>query len=364
MKKIFKIGGSNISNLSHIRQLISYFSGFSGIVIVSAFGSYSRETKSFFKAILEDNNCEYTFNNILEKNIIFLSQSLNNKNKNFFKKFLDHNVNLIIKKIYALKKLNEIQEKVLDEALSLGELLSTKLIYLYLLEENINCDLINAFELIKTDSNFGNANVIKDLTLNNIRDRINQNSTKVILTQGFIASDKQNNITTMGFESSNYTAILFAEALNIDEIRIFIKEKGIHTMDPRLNPKTKIIKYLNFNSAKFMVERNHKLLFEGMIKSAIKNNIKFIFTSFENKHSTIIGNMEADLPLFFEENSKYYIVNLNQIYLQKLISEISSNKNISNFKINNISGICTVRLRDEENIEEFAKIHNTLIFSK
>ncbi|HAH52060.1 MAG TPA: lysine-sensitive aspartokinase 3, partial [Balneola sp.] len=97
-----------------------------------------------------------------------------------------------------------------DRLVSFGELMSTKIFIEVLKESGVDAEWIDAREILKTDSTFGNATPDRGMLKKNLQKRIETD--KVYLTQGFIGSDVFGNTTTLGRGGSDFSAALFAEA--------------------------------------------------------------------------------------------------------------------------------------------------------
>jgi aspartokinase/homoserine dehydrogenase 1 len=76
------------------------------------------------------------------------------------------------------------------------------------------CLFVDASELIKTDSAFGQAKVNNELSHLLIKTFYQENSDKLLIVTGFIAGNDAGQITTLGRGGSDYTAAIFGSALN------------------------------------------------------------------------------------------------------------------------------------------------------
>src|SRR5690606_30956577 len=93
---------------------------------------------------------------------------------------------------------------VYDQIVCFGELVSSTIVSAWFKERGIDHTLLDARNLIKTDSTFRDATVNWSATQQNISAHIKPG--KLYLTQGFIAADPNNFSTTLGREGSDYTA--------------------------------------------------------------------------------------------------------------------------------------------------------------
>ena len=136
---------------------------------------------------------------------------------------------------------------VYDQVVSYGELISTFIINSYFIEEKLNPNFIDARNCIKTDSKYREGNIIWDNTNENIRNHVKIN--QLNLTQGFIASDKNNFNVTLGREGSDYSAAVFAYAINAESLTIWKDVEGLLNGDPKYFKNTKLIKNISYSEA-------------------------------------------------------------------------------------------------------------------
>lgn len=178
-----------------------------------------------------------------------------------------------------------------DAVLSMGEQLSARLFALCGRVFGLNTIWVDACSIIKTDSNYGKARPdLKkiDENIHQLEFAINQNITPVI--GGFYGENDAGQITTLGFEGSDYSASLIGASLNADAIEIWTDVSGIFTCDPRIIPTARPIKTLSFNDAEQLANHGAKVLHPASIQPAAAKNIpvlvKNIFQS-QDKGTTI-----------------------------------------------------------------------------
>jgi aspartokinase/homoserine dehydrogenase 1 len=133
-----------------------------------------------------------------------------------------------------------------DQLLSFGERFSVRLLAAALREHHIDSQFIDAHHFIKTDDSFGQANVLKEITRKNMWESLHLEHVVPVIT-GFIGSDAQGNITTLGRSGSDYTASLVADALKADRLEIWTDVNGVLTADPNVVPAAQTIESLNFD---------------------------------------------------------------------------------------------------------------------
>ncbi|MDP3469536.1 MAG: bifunctional aspartate kinase/homoserine dehydrogenase I [Daejeonella sp.] len=145
--------------------------------------------------------------------------------------------------------LRELTPRTRDLVLSYGERCSTFMISKIAGQKSDEDVYVNAADVIKTDSTFGQARVNMELTELLIRDFYNKNKGKMLFVTGFIASNDEGRITTLGRGGSDYTAAIFGSALNAEEIEIWTDVNGMMTADPRMVKKAFSLPELSYTEA-------------------------------------------------------------------------------------------------------------------
>lgn len=313
--KIIKVGGTALFDINDLNGFISSLPiiNYPATYVISAFGKLSSELSKF-----AHNSVNYT--NLPAPLSVFTDfiPLLNVDQCKIFTHFLE-NVSININRLaLGTNILGEIDLIIIDEILSYGEIVSSFYINCLLNSNNIESIFIDSRNLIKTDSNFGNAKPNLELSIDNIKEQLNTNS--VFVTQGFIGSDSNGKTTTMGFESSNLSAMIFARAMNAKNIEIVTKINQIYSFDPEISTDTKPVNTIPYNSAILLAKNSFKLFFPGMIELAKTNNIQIEYKGLSSNSSTIISdNMNFDLPVVMPINNGVLITPITK---QKAIETI------------------------------------------
>lgn len=320
--KIQKFGGSNFISKQIFENFVKILLNTDGntLVVVSALGKTTRRLLESAK-LAENGNLTEAIN-ITEKlkqftlNLVdsifeaeeYKSACLNNLNNLF------EQVGKYLKNISILK---ELTPKVSDSLLSFGERISLSVFENFCLSKKIKFISVDAGEIIITDDNFTSANPLPDLIKENIANKIlplfKDNS--VILTQGFIGKTVKGEYSTMGFESSNLTALLFAKCLSAKEITIWTDVEGVYNIDPNIWQKAKQLSELSFFEAIKAAKYGNKLFYPKMIEEASLLNMEITFRSVHNpagKFTRIsAGTNQRDKMVNILEEVSFFKMNLN-----------------------------------------------------
>lgn len=172
-------------------------------------------------------------------------------------------IEMLIQCLTGVFLLRELTPRSMDLIQSFGERLSAPLMRAALVERGIKAvDLTGGEAGIVTDSNYGSAKPLMNITEVMVRDRIlpilKAGITPVIT--GFIAQDSNGVITTLGRGGSDYTATILAAALDADEVWLWKDVDGIMSADPKLVPEAKTIPILSYNEVMEMAYFGAKVL--------------------------------------------------------------------------------------------------------
>jgi len=218
-----------------------------------------------------------------------------------FEKYQKHtfkNVNLstefkeLAKLLEGVSLLGDYSPKIKDQALAFGELISAKLITKLLIGKGINAHFIDSRQLLKTDSNYGDASVDEALS----KETVLRHFTKldvdcVPIITGFIAADQNGETTTLGRNGSNYSAALFANFLNAEELQNYTHVDGIFTANPDLVSDAKRISNLSYGEANELANFGATILHAKTIIPLIEKNIplRILNTFNDDNEGTLIS---------------------------------------------------------------------------
>lgn len=204
----------------------------------------------------------------------------------------------ILQSVYNLRELS-LQTK--DLILSYGERCSNVMVSHIARQQFPNAIYVDGSELIKTDSNFGQAKVNNQLSEILIKEFYEANSDKLMFVTGFISSNDEGRITTLGRGGSDYTAAIWGAVLNAEEIQIWTDVDGMLTADPRIVKKAFSLPELSYIEAMELSYFGAKVIYPPTMTPAflkkipivIKNTFNVDFPGTFIKH----GAQASSLPI-------------------------------------------------------------------
>lgn len=191
--------------------------------------------------------------------------------------------------------LGEISPRVKDRLAGYGELLSSNIITTVFTANNTMCAWKDARELIRTNSNFGNAAVDFSVTNSVIAAYFKSNPARLTVVPGFIACDAKNISTTLGRGGSDFSAAIIAAAVDADALEIWTDVSGMMTADPRWVPNARIIPEISYQEAMELSHFGAKVIYPPTIQPVLNKNIPaWVKNTFHPEdHGTVIRNSQA-----------------------------------------------------------------------
>lgn len=339
--KVYKFGGASVNSSDGIRNVLKIIDLCEDklMIIISAMGKMTNAFEVLLKKYLSKSEYFDEFDLIYRFHFDLIDE-LFEKNSEIFEK-----IENIFKKLEEKLSLpfSDNFDKEYDEIISIGEIISTNIVSEFLNENNVKNKWLDARKLIKTDSNFRSAKVDFEQTSINIKSAINSNSDKIFITQGFIASDSKNRTTTLGREGSDYSAAIFANILESDELTLWKDVEGIFNADPNLLDDVIKFNKISFREATELAYFGAKIIHSKTAKPLMNKGIKLIVRSFvdNEKEGTTVADFKQKIsplvPILIFKNKQILLTIsskefefINEYIFEKIFSIL----NKFNVKIN------------------------------
>ncbi|MFL2611352.1 MAG: aspartate kinase [Flavobacteriaceae bacterium] len=314
--KVYKFGGASIKDYKSIIRLskiIKKENRDEMIIIVSAMGKTTNLMEELVLSYIK------SFKNLADK-FELVKKFHFDLIKNLFKKNSSSIIKIVksvfdeIDKFLKTNKENDYN-LVYDQLVSYGEILSSIIISKYLNSIELKSKWIDARTCIITDEYYRDANVDFEKTSKSIKRKIKEKG--LFVSQGFIGSNKKSLTTTLGREGSDYSAAIFAHALNAESVTIWKDVRGVLNADPRYFNKTKLLNKISYEEAIELAFYGASVIHPKTLQPLKKKNIPLFVKSFlsPSKAGTIISKKDDKV-----RNIPSHIVKWNRVLLK-----ISSN---------------------------------------
>lgn len=186
------------------------------------------------------------------------------------------------------KRLSENPNKrELDMLVSVGEQISISKFAILLNEMGYKAISLTGEQAgIITDENHTQAK-IQEIRPYRIWKELEEND--VVVVAGFQGIDVGRNITTLGRNGSDTSAVAIAAALEQKECYIFTDTDGIYDKDPKKYPNAKKLEYISYEDMDKLAQNGAQVLHDRCIRIAKKYGIKIVVKSTfnDNKGSVV-----------------------------------------------------------------------------
>ena len=241
--QILKFGGKSLANGKRLETVLSIISnkvaqGQEIAVVVSARDKATDQLESMLERAArgEDISGDFT---------AFKEYQIAGEDIDFSEEFS------VLQRIFdGVSLLGDYNDKIKDNTLAQGEVLSAKYVAHLLRKRGIQAAFADSRQFYVTNSLFGNAQLQDGVSHKRTLDYFAQfpKGTTPIVT-GFIAANELGQTTTLGRNGSNYSASILANILNAEELQNYTHVDGIFTANPELVADAKIIERLSFEEA-------------------------------------------------------------------------------------------------------------------
>lgn len=274
---VLKFGGSSVANSKNIEKVVQIISNASKndqlIVVVSAFGKTTNKLiASAQQAADNDKNYLTNFEKVSQLHFEVIEKLVPKKNQKAVKEQVISLFNQLRTLLEGCFLLNEITPKALATISGFGELLSSYII------TNIANDKLDAVykdsrELIITSNDFEKAQVDYELTNTNCKEYFTKNKHRVTILPGFIARTKEGKSTTLGRGGSDYSAAIYAAAINAEELQIWTDVSGMYTANPHMVKQAFPIPHISYQEAMELSHFGAKVIYPPTIQPVLEKEI-------------------------------------------------------------------------------------------
>ncbi len=310
--KVLKFGGTSCGTTESIQAVLNIIKGkqANGEQVAAVFSAMGGVTNQLLKA--------GDLASVGDVNFADLVREIENRHFTVVRALIDvkaqskvfANIRTIINELEDLLKgvslIREISTRTSDLIVGFGERLSTTLIYEILHAQGVDCQYLDARNVVRTDANFGMANVNFEVTNAQIQTYFSKTKSLQLIT-GFIGSTEKGETTTLGRGGSDYTGSIFGAALNAEEIEIWTDVDGMMTADPRKVKNAFTIPTITYSEAMELTHFGAKVIYPPSLQPAFAKNIPIrVLNTFNTDFIGTVVNRSA-------EPSEYIITGISSI---------------------------------------------------
>lgn len=308
--KVFKFGGASVKDangLKNIATILKRYPNENIVVVVSAMGKITnaleRLTDAYFYA--SENKKEHpdaatVLNEIKKYHFDIIEQLFPDKHHPIYNEIN----NAFVELDWAIEEEpTHSYDHEYDQIVSIGELVSSKIVNAYLNEAGIKSKWLDARDFIQTDNTFREGKVDWELTQTlagkNLNLLFSKTENTIIITQGFIGGTSENFTTTLGREGSDYTAAIIAYTSNAESVTIWKDVAGVLNADPKWFDQTTKIDQLSYQDAIELAYYGATVIHPKTIKPLQNKKIPLYVKSFLNAEETgtVINEKQSALSV-------------------------------------------------------------------
>ena len=306
--KIFKFGGASVKDADSVKNVLRVLSiqGFERcLIVVSAMGKTTNALERVVEFYFNKSDYQQEIAKIKEEHIQ-IARGLFDENHHVFSE-----IKLFFDDIESFLRRNKSPNYnfVYDQVVTCGEMISSKILSVYLSDNEMGNQWLDARDFIKTDTNYREGLVNWEETEKNISQL---DKTKTYVTQGFIGSDENNFTVSLGREGSDYSAAIFAYCLDAKDMTIWKDVPGVMTGDPRKFENVELLSNISYEEAIEMAYYGASVIHPKTLQPLKQKSIPFFVKSFisPEKAGTKIGISTENQLL------ESYILKENQVLMR------------------------------------------------
>ncbi|MBI3134888.1 MAG: aspartate kinase [Bacteroidetes bacterium] len=314
--RVFKFGGASVKDASAVRnvaKIMTLFAGEKLVVVISAMGKTTNALEAIMKSYW---NQDGESNRLIDE--------LRSYHLQIEKALFEGTANAVTQEVDAIFEdlKNRCSQKhadnynfEYDQVISLGEVVSTKIVAAYLQQQNFKCAWLDARKMIRTTDRWREANINWEKTEELVTSAVNKPFSEgiaIAITQGFIGHTAEGFTTTLGREGSDFTAAILAFVLNAEDVTIWKDVPGMLNADPKYFDNTVLLEKISFREAIELAYFGASVIHPKTIQPLKRKNIPLHVKSFIDPHAkgSVIQASED-----FDANIPSFIFKMNQVLI-------------------------------------------------
>lgn len=255
--KVLKFGGTSVGSAERMQNVVNLISdGETKIVVLSAMSGTTNSLIEFTNYLRNGN-----INGACEHSTFLHTKYMQTISELYRTEECKNAANEIINNIFA--HLRDLAQKPLSDELekeivAQGEIISTNMVTIYMKEQGLDVELLNALDFMRLAVN-------GEPDLGYIREHLLpivdlEKKGKIYITQGFICMNHEGSYDNLQRGGSDYTATLIGAAVNAEEVQIWTDIDGVHNNDPRIVENTSPVRNLHFEESAELAYFGAKIL--------------------------------------------------------------------------------------------------------
>lgn len=316
--RIFKFGGASVKDANGVRntlKVLQHEGVKNTLIVVSAMGKMTNAFEDVVDAYFYSTAVLNEKIEIVRNYHIKIASDLFPIQHSIFKE-----IELLFGQLsgFMIQNTSKDYSFIYDQIVCYGELLSTKIVSAFLIEQKINNEWLDIRTVIKTDNNYRKATVNWEETKQHCEQLFLKD--KLYITQGFISASTDNKTTTLGREGSDYTAGILAYCLDAKSVTIWKDVEGVLNADPRVFKNTVLLQEISYQEAIEMAFYGASVIHPKTLKPLENKKIPLYVRSFENLEN---AGTKVSHKIDLYPKAPCFIVKKNQILVSISANDFS-----------------------------------------
>jgi aspartate kinase len=336
---VFKFGGASVKDaqgIINLGKVVNSYAGNQILVVVSAMGKTTNALEQLTNAYVNGTgDVHEIFDQIKEDHYQILRQLFSESHPVF-----DEVANTFVEIDWMIEdEPHDDYDFIYDQIVSIGELVSTRIVNAWFNQEGIVSKWIDVRSYIHTDNTYREGVVDWDKTRSSIQEAIPELlNNSIVITQGFLGGTSENFTTTLGREGSDYTASIFAACLGAESVTTWKDVPGILNADPKFFTDTIKFDELSYQEAIEMTYYGASVIHPKTIKPLQNAGIPLLVKPFTypDAPGTIIKDLAVnkfDKPvIILKQNQVLLSISANdysfisEVHLSEIFSLFAKNQ--------------------------------------
>lgn len=320
--QVFKFGGASVKDANAVKNVAAILKRYEGkqlVVVISAMGKITNALERLVDAYFcKKENAESVLEEIKAFHLNIVGELFPDKSHPFYNDL----ENTFVEIQWAIEdEPTGTYNFEYDQIVSMGEVISTKIISAYLNEIGIKNKWMDARGLVQTDNTYREGKVDFELTESLVKKELIPavNVNNIVITQGFLGGTSENFTTTLGREGSDYTAAILAYCINAENVTIWKDVPGVLNADPKWFDNTVKISELTYQDAIELTYYGATVIHPKTIKPLQNKGIPLYVRSFLNhdEEGTVVKETGRKLPI------PSFIFKINQVLISLQAKDFS-----------------------------------------
>ena len=326
--RVFKFGGASVKDAEAVRnvgKVMGLYPNEEIVVVVSAMGKTTNALEKITKEYMtKEGDLKKSIQELKDYHNDILADLFPDQGHKIYNEV--NNVLVELEWIIEDEPIDDFDFEY-DQIVSLGEMISTRIVSAWLMESGIENTWVDVRDLIKTDNTYREAVVEWESTESAIKKKLSPvmkgEGSSVVVTQGFVGVTTENYNTTLGREGSDYTASILGSVLGAEDVTIWKDVPGVLNADPKWFRNTEKLEAISYHDAIELAFFGATVIHPKTLKPLQNNAIPLYVKSFfdPEKEGTLITGVKK-LPKKLKAVPSF-IFKVNQVLISILPRDYS-----------------------------------------